>query len=131
MGDNDMGIKQDDDKILDTFAPFLSRPVKCWFRKPFTQVTKKLSLTSDSNATLNARFNLWGNADRPTVIELDDDQSWHLDSQRNPDGSIIFTINGNIYANRKLNVGSLLSPTSAILTFRYGVADFFCGCNSG
>ncbi|WP_431520633.1 phage tail protein, partial [Salmonella enterica] len=49
---------------------------------------KKLSLTSNNNSTMTATFNLWGDANRPTVIELDDDQGWHLYSQRNPDGSI-------------------------------------------
>ncbi len=67
---------------------------------------KKLSMTSDNNSTMPATFNLWGNANRPTVIELSDDQGWHLYSQRNPDGSILFTVNGDIYANRKLNVGA-------------------------
>ncbi|ECM9892029.1 hypothetical protein YL93_07860 [Salmonella enterica subsp. enterica serovar Montevideo] len=60
---------------------------------------KKLSLTSNNNSTLTATFNLWGDANRPTVIELDDDQGWHLYSQRNPDGSIVFTVNGDITAN--------------------------------
>ncbi|EAW6596695.1 hypothetical protein MMV19_003005 [Salmonella enterica] len=60
---------------------------------------KKLSLTSTNNSALNAGFNLWGDANRPTVIELDDDQGWHLYSQRNPDGSIVFTVNGDITAN--------------------------------
>lgn len=67
---------------------------------------KKLSMTSDNNSTMPATFNLWGDANRHTVIELDDDQGWHLYSQRNPDGSILFTVNGDIMANRKLNVGS-------------------------
>ncbi|MGK7535016.1 hypothetical protein ACSRB1_01190 [Salmonella enterica] len=66
---------------------------------------KKLSMTSDNNSTMPAMFNLWGDANRHTVIELDDDQGWHLYSQRNPDGSILFTVNGDIMANRKLNVG--------------------------
>ncbi|EJD1355234.1 hypothetical protein M1K30_002264 [Salmonella enterica] len=66
---------------------------------------KKLSMTSGNNSTMPATFNLWGNANRHTVIELDDDQGWHLYSQRNPDGSILFTVNGDIMANRKLNVG--------------------------
>ncbi|EBZ2260470.1 phage tail protein [Salmonella enterica subsp. enterica serovar Enteritidis] len=66
---------------------------------------KKLAIQSDNNSALNATFNLWGNANRPTVVELDDDQGWHLYSQRNPDGSILFTVNGDIMANRKLNVG--------------------------
>ncbi|HFZ3458860.1 TPA: phage tail protein [Salmonella enterica] len=67
--------------------------------------SKKLAIQSDNNSALNATFNLWGDANRPTVVELDDDQGWHLYSQRNPDGSILFTVNGDIMANRKLNVG--------------------------
>ncbi|ECH6427386.1 hypothetical protein FP141_07485 [Salmonella enterica] len=67
--------------------------------------SKKLAIQSDNNSALNATFNLWGGANRPTVVELDDDQGWHLYSQRNPDGSILFTVNGDIMANRKLNVG--------------------------
>ncbi|EDW9198316.1 phage tail protein, partial [Salmonella enterica subsp. enterica] len=59
---------------------------------------KKLSLTSNNNSALTATFNLWGDPNRPTVIELDDDQGWHLYSQRNPDGSIVFTVNGDITA---------------------------------
>ncbi|WP_440974925.1 phage tail protein, partial [Salmonella enterica] len=31
---------------------------------------KKLSLTSNNNSTMTATFNLWGDANRPTVIEL-------------------------------------------------------------
>ncbi|EDQ2315227.1 phage tail protein [Salmonella enterica subsp. enterica] len=67
--------------------------------------SKKLAIQSDNNSALDATFNLWGRPERPTVIELDDDQGWHLYSQRNPDGSILFTVNGDIMANRKLNVG--------------------------
>ncbi|EBE0039159.1 phage tail protein, partial [Salmonella enterica] len=37
---------------------------------------KKLSLTSNNNSALTATFNLWGDPNRPTVIELDDDQGW-------------------------------------------------------
>ncbi|EAW1824800.1 phage tail protein [Salmonella enterica subsp. diarizonae] len=69
-------------------------------------IGKKLSMTSDNNSALTATFNLWGDANRPTVIELDDEQGWHLYSQRNPDGSVLFTVNGDIMANRKLNVGA-------------------------
>lgn len=68
--------------------------------------SKKIAIQSCNNSALNATFNLWGDANRPTVIELDDDQGWHLYSQRNPDGSILFTVNGDIMANRKLNVGA-------------------------
>lgn len=69
-------------------------------------VGKKLSLTSANNSTLAATFNLWGGASRPTVIELDDDQGWHLYSQRNPDGTIRFTVNGDITAGRSLYAGN-------------------------
>lgn len=73
---------------------------------------KKLSLTSDNNSALTATFNLWGNGtDRPTVIELDDEQGWQLYSQRNPDGSILFKVNGDINANRNLNAGSATVAT--------------------
>ncbi|EHQ2563271.1 phage tail protein [Salmonella enterica] len=60
---------------------------------------KTLTLSSGNNSALNAGFSLWGSGERPTVIELDDDQGWHLYSQRNPDGSIVFTVNGDITAN--------------------------------
>ncbi|WP_140039857.1 hypothetical protein [Salmonella enterica] len=59
-------------------------------------IGKKLSLTSNNNSTMTATFNLWGDANRPTVIELDDDQGWHLYSQRNTDGSIQFVVNGQV-----------------------------------
>ncbi|EAO0388670.1 shikimate transporter [Salmonella enterica] len=68
--------------------------------------SKKLTVRSDNNSALSANFNLWGNANRPTVIELDDDQGWQFYSQRNPDGSVLLTVNGDIMANRKLNVGA-------------------------
>ncbi|HAK8485581.1 TPA: phage tail protein [Salmonella enterica] len=58
---------------------------------------KKLALSSNNNSALNAGFNLWGDGgNRPTVIELGDDQGWHLYSQRNPDGSIQFVVNGQV-----------------------------------
>lgn len=60
---------------------------------------KQLSLTSNNNSALTATFNLWGGGDRPTVIELDDEQGWHLYSQRNPDGSVVFVVNGDLTAN--------------------------------
>ncbi|EIG9523206.1 hypothetical protein LGE20_000538 [Salmonella enterica] len=68
--------------------------------------SKKLAVRSDNNSALSAHFNLWGTANRPTVIELDDDQGWQYYSQRNPDGSVLLTVNGDIMANRKLNVGA-------------------------
>ncbi|ELE6318305.1 hypothetical protein RMP33_002489 [Salmonella enterica] len=104
LGDNDTGFKQNGDGILDIFANN-QHTVRV---APGEMIVlgairagnaKKLSLTSNNNSALTATFNLWGDANRPTVIELDDDQGWHLYSQRNPDGSIVFTVNGDITAN--------------------------------
>ncbi|EJX0400814.1 prophage tail fiber N-terminal domain-containing protein [Salmonella enterica] len=59
---------------------------------------KTLTLSSGNNSALNAGFSLWGNGtDRPTVIELSDDQGWHFYSQRRQDGGIELSVNGNIY----------------------------------
>ncbi len=94
LGDNDTGLKQNGDGILDIFANN-QHTVRV---APGEMIVlgairagngKKLSLTSTNNSALNAGFNLWGDGgNRPTVIELGDDQGWHLYSQRNPDGSI-------------------------------------------
>ncbi|HAF2461779.1 TPA: hypothetical protein G9F28_005549 [Salmonella enterica] len=73
--------------------------------------SKKLAVRSDNNSTLSAHINLWGNANRPTVIELDDDQGWHLFSQRNTDGSILFEVNGRIMAHTALHSGDATLAT--------------------
>ncbi|EIS0073640.1 phage tail protein, partial [Salmonella enterica subsp. enterica serovar Tennessee] len=39
---------------------------------------KTLTLSSGNNSALNAGFSLWGGGERPTVIELSDEQGWHL-----------------------------------------------------
>ncbi|KJV22760.1 tail protein [Salmonella enterica subsp. enterica serovar Berta] len=102
FGDNDTGLKQNGDGILDIFANN-QHTVRV---APGEMIVlgairagngKKLSLTSTNNSELNAGFNLWGDGgNRPTVIELGDDQGWHLYSQRNPDGSIQFVVNGQV-----------------------------------
>ncbi|EIT2139852.1 hypothetical protein L1O59_004997 [Salmonella enterica] len=80
-------------------------------RKVHAGGSKKLAIQSDNNSAVNATFNLWGDANRPTVIELDDDQGWHLFSQRNPDGSILFIANGEIKANTLLHAGDATIAT--------------------
>ncbi|EBA9056870.1 hypothetical protein CD614_25290 [Salmonella enterica] len=110
LGDNDTGFKQDGDGVLGIYAnnarvgyidnSGLHMSVDVLSNGAIRAGNaKKLSLTSNNNSTMTATFNLWGDANRPTVIELDDDQGWHLYSQRNPDGSIVFTVNGDITAN--------------------------------
>ncbi|EMF7225380.1 phage tail protein [Salmonella enterica] len=68
---------------------------------------KTLTLSSGNNSALNAGLSLWGGGERPTVIELSDEQGWHLYSQRNTDGSISFTVNGIVYCNA-LNIGGAI-----------------------
>ncbi|EGI5659721.1 phage tail protein, partial [Salmonella enterica subsp. enterica serovar Kisarawe] len=118
LGDNDTGFKQDGDGVLSIYANnarvgYIDNAGLHMLADIFAAGVvragseKKISLTSNNNSALSAHFNLWGDGgNRPTVIELDDDQGWHLYSQRNPDGSIVFTVNGDITANRKLNVGA-------------------------
>ncbi|ECK7510984.1 shikimate transporter [Salmonella enterica subsp. enterica] len=110
LGDNDTGFKQDGDGVLGIYAnnARVGYIDNSGLHMSVDVLTnggiragdgKRLSLTSNNNSTMTATFNLWGDANRPTVIELDDDQGWHLYSQRNPDGSIVFTVNGDITAN--------------------------------
>ncbi|EHO8739532.1 phage tail protein [Salmonella enterica] len=101
FGDNDTGIKQNGDGILDTFA---NSQHTVRVAPGEMQVlgairagdAKRMTMTSSNNSVLNAQFHLWGDGNRPTVIELDDDQGWHLYSQRNTDGSIRFVVNGQV-----------------------------------
>ncbi|HCK5317687.1 TPA: phage tail protein [Salmonella enterica subsp. enterica serovar Manhattan] len=110
LGDNDTGIKWHSDGVLGIYAnnALVGYIDNSGLHMSVDVLTnggiragdgKRLSLTSSNSSTLNAGFNLWGDANRPTVIELDDNQGWHLYSQRNPDGSIVFTVNGDITAN--------------------------------
>ncbi|EIG9284144.1 hypothetical protein LGE99_001893 [Salmonella enterica] len=105
FGDNDTGIKQNGDGILDFYAngqlvARIAPGVLYALNAVQAGDGKKLAVSSRNNAALNAGFNLWGDGgNRPTVIELGDDQGWHLYSQRNPDGSIVFVVNGDITAN--------------------------------
>ncbi|EDB7604399.1 phage tail protein [Salmonella enterica subsp. enterica serovar Saintpaul] len=110
FGDNDTGFKWHSDGVLGIYAnnALVGYIDNSGLHMSVDVLTngavragnaKKLSLTSSNNSTMTATFNLWGDANRPTVIELDDDQGWHLYSQRNPDGSIVFTVNGDITAN--------------------------------
>ncbi|EBI6426022.1 phage tail protein [Salmonella enterica subsp. enterica serovar Braenderup] len=110
FGDNDTGFKWHSDGVLGIYAnnALVGYIDNSGLHMSVDVLTngavragnaKKLSLTSNNNSALTATFNLWGGANRPTVIELDDDQGWHLYSQRNPDGSIVFTVNGDITAN--------------------------------
>ncbi|MGC6028793.1 tail fiber protein [Enterobacter kobei] len=68
--------------------------------------TKKLTIESQNTSTLGAILHLWGNADRPTVIEFGDDTSYHFYSQRNKDGSISFVSPGEVVPGNYTNFDS-------------------------
>lgn len=141
LGDNDTGIKQNADGVLDFYAngQLVARI------QPGTLFVinavqagdgKKLGLSSNNNSALNAGLNLWGDGgNRPTVIELGDDQGWHLYSQRNPDGSIQFVVNGQVIPDNYGNFDARYvqnvqrgAPVSPGKIDEYGPAEAPAGC---
>ncbi|EAO4543348.1 phage tail protein, partial [Salmonella enterica] len=107
LGDNDTGFKQDGDGILGIYAnnarvgyidnSGLHMSVDVLSNGAIRAGNgKTLTLSSANTSALNAGFSLWGGGERPTVIELSDEQGWHLYSQRNTDGSIQFVVNGQV-----------------------------------
>lgn len=119
LGDNDTGIKWHSDGVLGLYAnnALVGYIDNSGLHMSVDVLTngilragngKTLTLSSGNNSAMNAGFSLWGNGtDRPTVIELSDDQGWHLYSQRNTDGSVVFYVNGDIHANA-LNAGAAI-----------------------
>ncbi|HGH2181148.1 TPA: phage tail protein [Salmonella enterica subsp. enterica serovar Typhimurium] len=131
FGDNDTGFKWHSDGVLGIYAnnALVGYIDNSGLHMSVDVLTngavragnaKKLSLTSNNNSTMTATFNLWGDANRPTVIELDDDQGWHLYSQRNPDGSIVFTVNGDITANTLRSGGAIYQNNGDIFGSLWG-----------
>ncbi|KAK6058098.1 caudovirales tail fiber assembly protein [Cooperia oncophora] len=101
LGDNDTGIKQNGDGILDVYANNqrvfrFQNGVAVAFKNVQAGDSKKFTLSSSNSSTKNVGFNLWGNPSRPVVAELGDDSGWHFYSQRNTDGSVTFAVNGQI-----------------------------------
>ncbi|EPR8680920.1 phage tail protein, partial [Salmonella enterica] len=85
FGDNDTGFKWHSDGVLGIYAnnALVGYIDNSGLHMSVDVLTnggiragdgKRLSLTSNNNSTMTATFNLWGDANRPTVIELDDDQ---------------------------------------------------------
>ncbi|EGF1582092.1 phage tail protein [Escherichia coli] len=101
FGDNDTGIKQNGDGILDVYANGqhvfrFQNGVATALKNIQAGNAKKFTLSSANNSAKNATFNLWGNSSRPVVAELGDDSGWHFYSQRNTDNSITFAVNGQM-----------------------------------
>ncbi|EBY6849876.1 phage tail protein [Salmonella enterica subsp. enterica] len=131
FGDNDTGFKWHSDGVLGIYAnnALVGYIDNSGLHMSVDVITnggiragdgKRLSLTSNNNSTMTATFNLWGDANRPTVIELDDDQGWHLYSQRNPDGSIVFTVNGDVTANTLRAGGAIYQNNGDIFGSLWG-----------
>ncbi|EKA6358567.1 hypothetical protein OL075_002240 [Salmonella enterica] len=131
FGDNDTGFKWHSDGVLGIYAnnALVGYIDNSGLHMSVDVITnggiragdgKRLSLTSNNNSTMTATFNLWGDANRPTVIELDDDQGWHLYSQRNPDGSIVFTVNGDITVNTLRAGGAIYQNNGDIFGSAWG-----------
>ncbi|ECD5820141.1 Phage tail fiber [Salmonella enterica] len=131
LGDNDTGFKQDGDGVLGIYAnnTRIGYIDNSGLHMSVNVLTnggirvgdgKQLSLTSNNNSTMTATFNLWGGADRPTVIELDDDQGWQFYSQRNTDGSISFRVNGQMEPNSYSNFDSRYVQDIRLGSLQYG-----------
>lgn len=120
LGDNDTGLKQNGDGILDVYANGrhvyrFQNGIAIALYGVQAGNGKKLSLTSANNSTLNASFNIWGNSSRPTVVELGDDAGWHFYSQRNTDNSISFAVNGQIQPGNWGNFDSRYQARSGVV----------------
>lgn len=131
LGDNDTGFKQDGDGVLGIYAnnARVGYIDNSGLHMSVDVLTnggiragdgKRLSLTSNNNSTMTATFNLWGDVNRPTVIELDDDQGWQLYSQRNTDGSISFRVNGQMEPNSYSNFDSRYVQDIRLGSLQYG-----------
>ncbi|HIH9250029.1 TPA: phage tail protein [Enterobacter ludwigii] len=84
---------------------------------------KKFSFVSSNTSDKNATLRLWGNADRPTVVELSDDSGYHFYSQRSKDGSLLFQMNGAGQFSRYLRAGGEVQSSSAN-SYRIAYGDY-------
>lgn len=83
--------------------------------------SKKLDIISSNTSSLSGAINLWGNVDRPTVLEFKDATGYHFYSQRNKDGSISFSFNGAANFTRGVtSSGEIISRAANGLRIAYG-----------
>lgn len=84
---------------------------------------KKFSFVSASTSDRNATLRLWGNVDRPTVVELGDDTGYHYYSQRNKDGTLLFQMNGaGQFSGYLRSTGEM--QTSSANSYRIAYGDY-------
>ncbi|ENM3531034.1 phage tail protein [Escherichia coli] len=131
FGDNDTGIKQNGDGILDVYANGqhvfrFQNGVAIALKNIQAGNAKKFTLSSANNSTKNATFNLWGNSSRPVVAELGDDSGWHFYSQRNTDGSITFAVNGQMIPSNYGNFDARYQQRNGgVQDVRYGSEMYY------
>uniref|UniRef100_UPI001FCE744D phage tail-collar fiber domain-containing protein n=1 Tax=Escherichia coli TaxID=562 RepID=UPI001FCE744D len=131
FGDNDTGLKQNGDGILDVYANGqhvfrFQNGVAIALKNIQAGNAKKFTLSSANNSTKNATFNLWGNSSRPVVAELGDDSGWHFYSQRNTDNSITFAVNGQMVPSNYGNFDARYQTKSGgVQNFQYTSEVFY------
>ncbi|WP_421513914.1 phage tail-collar fiber domain-containing protein [Enterobacter ludwigii] len=80
-----------------------------------------MEISSSNTSTLNGIINLWGNVDRPTVMEFKDAAGYHFYSQRNKDGSVSFSFNGVAsFGDGITSSGEIISRSANGLRIAYG-----------
>ena len=131
LGDNDTGIKQNGDGILDVYANGqhvfrFQNGVAMALKNIQAGNGRRFTLSSSDSSTKNVGFNLWGNPSRPVVAELGDDSGWHFYSQRNTDGSVTFAVNGQMTPSNYANFDARYqTKTGGVQNFQYTSEVFY------
>ncbi|EOU2285736.1 phage tail protein [Escherichia coli] len=131
LGDNDTGIKQNGDGILDVYANGqhvfrFQNGVAMALKNIQAGNGRMFTLSSSDSSTKNVGFNLWGNPSRPVVAELGDDSGWHFYSQRNTDGSVTFAVNGQMTPSNYANFDARYqTKTGGVQNFQYTNEVFY------
>ena len=87
---------------------------------------RKFEISSQNSSTANGSLLLWGNADRPTVLEFKDATGYHFYSQRNKDGSVSFSFNGvSSFAGGVTSSGEYVSRSANGFRIAYGSYGVF------
>lgn len=82
---------------------------------------RRFEISSQNSSTANGSLLLWGNADRPTVLEFKDAAGYHFYSQRNKDGSVSFSFNGvSSFAGGVTSSGEFVSRSANGFRIAYG-----------
>lgn len=83
--------------------------------------SRRFEISSQNSSTANGSLLLWGNADRPTVLEFKDTTGYHFYSQRNKDGSVSFSFNGvSSFAGGVTSSGEFVSRSANGFRIAYG-----------